>query len=208
MWSSWGDASNDKDENLRAIFLALLAMMLAIFWFLWSRKKCSKNPIPPLPPGPIGLPLLGYLPFLGTKLHREFTELARVYGPIYKLRLGSKLCVAISSPTLLKEMVRDHDTVFANHVPTTAALVGSYGARDIAFAPYGPDWRRLRMVFVSKMLSKTNLDDSYALRREEVHKSIGHIYDRIGIPIDLGKLAFSTATNNVMRMLWGGTILK
>ncbi|XP_004300719.1 PREDICTED: 3,9-dihydroxypterocarpan 6A-monooxygenase-like [Fragaria vesca subsp. vesca] len=208
MWSSWGDASNEKDENLRAILLALLAMMLATLWFLWSRKKCSKNPIPPLPPGPIGLPLLGYLPFLGTDLHHELTDLARVYGPIYKLRLGSKLCVVISSPTLLKEMVRDHDIVFANHVPITAALVGSYGERDIAFGPYGPDWRRLRMVFVSKMLSKTNLDDSYALRREEVHKSIGHIYDRIGTPIDLGKLAFDTATNNVMRMLWGGTILK
>lgn len=208
MWSSWWDASNEKDEHLRAIFLALLAMMLALLWFLRARKKYSKNPIPPLPPGPIGLPLLGYLPFLGTNLHHEFTELSRVYGPIYKLRLGSKLCVVISSPSLVKQMVRDHDTVFANHVPTTAALVGSYGANDIAFGPYGPDWRRLRKVFASKMLSKTNLDDSYALRKEELHKSIVHIYDRIGTPIDLGQLAFSTATNNIMRMLWGGTILK
>ncbi|XP_035549901.1 labd-13Z-ene-9,15,16-triol synthase, chloroplastic-like [Juglans regia] len=55
------------------------------------------------------------------------------------------------------------------------------------------------------MLSNTNLDRSYALRREEVRKSIKNVYGKIGTPIDFGELAFLTVISAVMSMLWGGT---
>ncbi|KAM5572765.1 flavonoid 3'-monooxygenase CYP75B137 [Rosa sericea] len=203
--SLWVTSNHDKGENLPAIS-TLLFMVFTLLWFLWIWKKPNRNPTPPLPPGPRGLPLLGYLPFLGANLHLEFTDMARVYGPIYKLQLGTKLCMVVSSPELVKQVVRDHDTTFANRDPTVAALIASYGATDIALRSYGSDWRKLRKVFVSLMLSKTNLDDCYALRKEEMHKSISQIYhDKIGTPTDLGQFAFSTAINTTMRMLWGAT---
>ncbi|KAL6182022.1 hypothetical protein ACLB2K_043445 [Fragaria x ananassa] len=199
-------SNHDKDENLTAI-LTLLFMVFTLLWYFWIWKKPSRNPLPPLPPGPRGLPLLGYLPFLGADLHLEFTDMARVYGPIYKLKLGTKLCVVISSPELVKQVVRDHDATISDRDPSIAAVICSFGASDIAFGSYGSDWRKLRKVFVSRMMSKTNLDDCYALRREEVHKSISHIYhDKIGIPTDLGRVAFSIAINSTMRMLWGATL--
>ncbi|PRQ20224.1 putative cytochrome P450 [Rosa chinensis] len=115
--------------------------------------------------------------------------MARVYGPIYKLQLGTKLCIVVSSPELVKQVVRDHDTTFSNRNPTIA------------------DWRKLRKVFVGQMLSKINLDDGYALRKEEVHKSISHIYhDKIGTQTDVGEFAFSTVINATLRMLWGATL--
>ncbi|KAK9984584.1 hypothetical protein SO802_034109 [Lithocarpus litseifolius] len=93
MWSRWWSASNDKDELSRANLTALVTIFAVLVWFLWAAKKSRK---PPLPPGPRGLPLLEYLPFLGTNLHRKFDQLAGVYGPIYKVWLGQKLCVVIS----------------------------------------------------------------------------------------------------------------
>ena len=62
-------------------------------------------------------------------------------------------------------MVGDHDITFANRNPTVAALAFSYGGNDIAFAPYGPEWRMLRKIFAREMLSNLNLDASYTLRR-------------------------------------------
>ncbi|KAI5328624.1 hypothetical protein L3X38_028021 [Prunus dulcis] len=56
------------------------------------------------------------------------------------------------------------------------------------------------------MLSKANLDVGYALRKEEVLKLIGHIYGKVGNPIDLGQVAFFTVINTIMRMLWGETL--
>ncbi|KAM3734927.1 hypothetical protein ACB098_10G051300 [Castanea mollissima] len=202
MWS-WWIAGNDKDGLSRANLTALVSIFAVLIWFLWAAKKPRK---PPLPPGPRGLPLLGYLPFLGTNLHRKFEELAGVYGPIYKVWLGHKLCVVVSSPSLVKEVVRDQDTIFANRDPPVAALVATYGGSDIAFSSYGPEWKKLRKMFVREMLSNANLDSSYTLRREEVKKSIRNVYDKIGTPIDLGLLAFVTGVNAVMNMVWGDSL--
>lgn len=38
--------------------------------------------------GPLGLPIIGYLPFLGPTPHRRYAELAKTYGNIYSLMFG------------------------------------------------------------------------------------------------------------------------
>ncbi|KAJ9173452.1 hypothetical protein P3X46_016584 [Hevea brasiliensis] len=134
-------------------------------------------------------------------------ELAQNYGPIYKLSIVQKLCVIISSPTLVKEIVRDQDIAFANRNPTIAAKTFSYGGKDIAFAPYGPEWRLLRKIFVREMQSNANLDAFYSLRRSKVKKSVRDVYGKkIGEPVDVGELAFLTAINMISGMFWGGTL--
>ncbi|XP_075539927.1 cytochrome P450 18a1-like [Dermacentor variabilis] len=57
----------------------------------------------PLPPGPWGLPLVGFLPFLGKEFHRTLQSLAVTYGPIYQIFLGSKRVVVISDPKLVRQ---------------------------------------------------------------------------------------------------------
>ncbi|XP_059657454.1 geraniol 8-hydroxylase-like [Cornus florida] len=203
-WTWWWKGSNKKDELARSI-LTVSGVILAIFWYLWTSVKSRKG-VAPLPPGPRGLPVVGYLPFLGTNLHVTFAELAHRYGPIYKLWLGKKLCIVLSSPSLAKEVVRDQDISFANRDATIAALVSSFGGLDIAWSPHGSYWRSMRKAFVREMLSKTNLEACYNLRKEEVRKTIRDVYAKIGKPLDIGKIIFSTESNVVMSMLWGGTL--
>jgi cytochrome P450 len=205
MWSWWWGGSDEKDELSRVIVTTLVSIFAVLIWFLWASKK-SRKVIPPLPPGPRGLPVVGYLPFLGTELHRKFEELAGVYGPIYKVWLGQKLCIVVNSPSLVKEVVRDQDAIFCNRDPPIAALVSTFGGIDIAFSSYGPDWKKLRKIFIRDMLSNANLNSSCTLRREEIKKSIKYVYDKIGTPIDLGELAFVTVVNAVTNMLWGDTL--
>ncbi|KAL0324423.1 UNVERIFIED_CONTAM: Flavonoid 3'-monooxygenase [Sesamum calycinum] len=181
-----------------AIFL-----LVSVFLYSWILNN-SRTELPPLPPGPRGLPILGYLPFLDRNLHLQFTILGRKYGPIYRLWLGSKLCIVISSPSLIKQVVRDQDTVFANRDPTIAALLGTGGV-DIITSPYGPYWRNLRKLFASEMLSHANLDASYVLRRNEVRRAIRNVQEKIGTGVDIGELIFVTELNVVMSLLWGGT---
>ncbi|KAJ7944798.1 putative Cytochrome P450 [Quillaja saponaria] len=192
-------------KAIKLYFSPIIFTILVVFWSLWNTFKRSIKVIAPLPPGPAGLPIVGYLPFLGTELHKKFAELAVDYGPIYKIRLGTKLCVVISSPTLVKEVVRDHDSIFANRDAPIAALVVSYGGNDIVFSPSGPDWRKMRKIFVREMLSNTNISESYGTRREEVNKSIKYVYDKRGIPINVGELTSAIAMNTMMSMVWGET---
>ncbi|KAK4843708.1 hypothetical protein QYF36_011671 [Acer negundo] len=181
-----------------------IVAVFAVIFFLWNLKYLRKR-VPPLPPGPRGLPIIGYLPFLGTHMHKTFTELAGVHGPIYKLWLGNKLCVVVSSPSLAKELVRDQDTIFANRDPPISVLV-LHGGKDIAWLPYGPEWRTLRKLFVSKMMGNASLDACYSLRKLEVKKIIRDIYNRSGKAIDIGELSFSASINVIQNILWGSTL--
>ncbi|KAL0326505.1 UNVERIFIED_CONTAM: cytochrome [Sesamum angustifolium] len=77
-------------DGLAVVALTVISVLASVFWYSWIFKK-SKDGTAPYPPGPRGLPILGYLPFLHLNLHHQFTELAQKYGPIYKLQLGQTL---------------------------------------------------------------------------------------------------------------------
>ncbi|KAK6118994.1 hypothetical protein DH2020_047280 [Rehmannia glutinosa] len=181
--------------------LSVSVLLISIIWYIKSLRKT-----PPLPPGPRGLPILGYLPFLGKHLLHQFTDLGHKYGPIYKLYLGNKLWVVISSPSLVKEVVRDQDAVFANRDSPVAALVGTYGGNDIAWSPYNSQWRAMRKIFVQEMMNNRSLKESYSLRKDEVRKTITHVHTKVGKPVDIGELSFRTELNVIRNMLWGGII--
>ncbi|KAH7862314.1 hypothetical protein Vadar_002860 [Vaccinium darrowii] len=204
-WIWWSDASIKKDEIAGAIVLTISILLLSIFYYRWTFLKSRNQISAPLPPGPRGLPIVGYLPFLRTNLHQQFTELAQQYGPIYKLWFGKKLCIVLNSPSLAKEVVRDQDKVFANRDPPIVALAYTYGGFDIAWAPYGSYWRTMRKVFVREMMSNTSLEDTYGLRRNEVRKTIRELHNRIGMGVNIGEISFLTIFNVVMSMLWGRT---
>ena len=203
MVSWWWDASNKPDEASQKISIALFS--LVILWFIYLLYKQNKV-TPPIPPGPYGLPFTGYLPFLGSDLHRTFTELARTYGPIFKVRLGTKNCIVISSPSVLKEVVRDQDVTFANRDTTIVAITLLHGASDIAFSNYGHEWRKMRKIFASEMLSNSNLDSAYNLRRQQVRKMVADTYEKAGGVVDIGELAFLTIMSSITSMVWGQTL--
>ncbi|KAL3610041.1 hypothetical protein D5086_001061, partial [Populus alba] len=161
---------------------------------------------PSLPPGPRGLPLIGNLASLDPDLHTYFAGLARTYGPILKLQLGHKLGIIVSSPNLAREVLKDHDITFANRDVPDVARIAAYGGSDIAWSPYGPEWRMLRKVCVLKMLSNSTLDSVYELRRREVRNIISYIYGKPGSLINVGEQTFLTILNVVTSMLWGGTV--
>ncbi|OWM71855.1 hypothetical protein CDL15_Pgr017738 [Punica granatum] len=193
-------------SNGASALAVLLTVLSLVFGFLAALRRWRNTADPVLPPGLRGLPLVGYLiPFLRQHLHREFAKLAEIYGPIYKLWLGNKLWVVISSPSLAKEISRDQDVVFANRDATIAASAVTFGGKDIAFADYGPYWRKMRKIFVREMMSSSSLDACYSLRKEEVKKCINNLHSNAGSPVDLGQLSLFLLINSIMAMLWGHT---
>ncbi|XP_042958089.1 flavonoid 3'-monooxygenase CYP75B137-like [Carya illinoinensis] len=192
------------DERFSSSTLTILISIFVVLWL--AVKNQRKAAIPPLPPGPRGLPIVGYLPFVGTELHTKFHELCGIYGPIYKVWLGNKLSIVISSPLLVKEVVRDQDAIFSNCDINIVGHTVTYGGADIALSLNSPDWKMLRKIFVREMLSPANLDSTFPLRREEVRNTIRNVYNKKGTPIDLGDMAFVTVMNAIMNMLWGGTL--
>lgn len=173
-------------------------------WAIFLLIKNQHRHQPPLPPGPLGLPIVGNLLSLDPQLHTYFSTLAQTHGPIFSLRLGTKLGVVISSGALAKEVLKDHDVTFANRDVPIAGKLATYGGLDIVWSPHGSTWRLLRKVCVKEMLGAATLDTLYGLRRREIRSMIREISETSG-PVDVGKEAFAAVTRVVIRTLWGGT---
>ncbi|KAL5748550.1 hypothetical protein ACOSQ2_025847 [Xanthoceras sorbifolium] len=197
---------NTLKINSNERFLLTFCAIFAVLWYTWMYTKSKRGGSPPYPPGPLGLPLVGNLPFLDPELHTYFASLARDHGPIFKLWLGNKLGIVVSSSALARQVLKDQDTTFANRDVPTAGLAATYGGRDIVWNPYGPEWRMLRKVCVLKMLSNTTLDSVYELRRRQLRETVGYMYSRVGSPVNIGEQMFLTILNVIANMLWGGSV--
>ncbi|KAI3703409.1 hypothetical protein L1987_73461 [Smallanthus sonchifolius] len=200
-WSWWWEVDNETDELSRTI-LTILVPILALLWYKWTISLIH-NRRTRFAPGPYGLPVFGYLPFLSHNLHERFTEMAHKYGPIFSLNLGSKFHVVVNSMDLAKVVARDLDQTFANRSPTVTALTITYGALDIAWSNNNSHWRNMRKLLVSQVLSNANLDACQGFRTSEVRKTISNVYARMGTAVDVNEIAFDTELNVVTNMLWG-----
>ncbi|GKB22919.1 cytochrome P450 76C1-like protein [Tanacetum coccineum] len=192
---------NQQDEVVRTI-LILSIPALVLLWYKWTLPYTTmgKNH---LPPGPYGLPVVGYLPFLGSNLHERFTEMAKKYGPIFSLQLGCKLHVVVNSVDLVKVVARERDHTFANRTPPITALEVTYGGVDVAWSNNTAHWRNMRKLLVNQVLSSTNLTACQSYRTHEVRKTVNQVYNKIGKKIDINEIAFKTEVNVVTSMLWG-----
>ncbi|KAK6158032.1 hypothetical protein DH2020_005346 [Rehmannia glutinosa] len=167
-------------------------------------KSNRKTPL--LPPGPRGFPIVGYLPFLRKDLHHQLTELSHQHGPIYKLWIGNKLWIVVNSTSLIKEVLRNQDAIFANRDITVAARIATYGLNDIGWAPNGSQWRNLRKIFAREILSNNSIKATYNLRKDEVRKAIRELYSKIGTPVDICELALRIDMSLLINLIWGGKI--
>ncbi|KAG6579435.1 Flavonoid 3'-monooxygenase, partial [Cucurbita argyrosperma subsp. sororia] len=188
------------DYQFRFLFTVFFAGLLIFLYTKVTRRRV------PLPPGPPGVPLLGNLPFLDPELHTYLRELGRKYGPIVKIQLGRKVGIVVNSPSVAREILKDHDVTFANRDVPQAGRLASYGSSDIVWTPYGAEWRMLRKVCVLKMLSNAALESVYKLLRREVRNTVANLYRRSGSAVNVGEQSFLTIFNAATSMLWGGTV--
>jgi len=79
-----------------------------------------------LPPGPMGLPFLGYLPFLGPEIHLTLTKLSQRFGPIYQIFLGGIRVVVLNDAALVRQAFKQ--TVFSGRPDTQLTrILQGYG---------------------------------------------------------------------------------
>lgn len=87
-----------ETQNMMIVFTsALLSVMLVQWTFNFVRQVQS------LPPGPWGIPILGYLTFMGNEKHTKFMELAKKFGSVYSTKLGFQLTVVLSDHNMIRE---------------------------------------------------------------------------------------------------------
>ena len=76
-----------------------VVLLYLIKWY--SRPKKS-------PPGPYGLPVLGYLPFFIKNPEQTACKLSKKYGPIISIRLGTEDVVLLNDFDSIRKVFTQH----------------------------------------------------------------------------------------------------
>nr|CAH0109539.1 unnamed protein product [Daphnia galeata] len=144
-----GDQVQEKEEEAHSVtgWAAWLSTVVLLgFALLWLRRQ--GNLLHRLPPGPLGLPFLGYLPWIDSLAPYEtFANLGRRYGPIYSLKLGDMLAVFISDPQLIRQAFSR--PVFSGRAPLylTHGIMKGHGL----ICAEGESWREHRRFVMNVM---------------------------------------------------------
>lgn len=116
-------------------YLVLFVSTLAFVSYLKKKSKDCSN----LPPGPVGLPILGYLPFLDVfHLGQSFKQLGERFGDVFSVKVGTELAVVLNSYEAIKKAFAQDD--LTSRPNTFMFRFFSHGEHGIASAS-GERWK-------------------------------------------------------------------
>ncbi|KAJ7013084.1 hypothetical protein NC653_002949 [Populus alba x Populus x berolinensis] len=123
------------------------------------------------PPGPRGWPIIGAIPLLGDLPHVTLAKMAKKYGPVMYLKMGTRDMVVASNPDAAQAFLKTLDLNFSNRPIDGGPTHLAYNAQDMVFADYGPRWKLLRKLSNLHMLGGKALEDWAPVRVTE----LGHM---------------------------------
>ncbi|KAM7312799.1 putative cytochrome P450 [Ixodes scapularis] len=170
----------------------LLAITAAIIWYIYQSQDNSK-----LPPGPKGVPLLGYIPFLGKNHHLKFAELAKVYGPIVRFKYGMVNVVVLNDYASVKKWL----THTAFHSRLRNVFCTNTGLLGIGTLN-GEAWRTNRRLCLGILRDngwKPAVMEEQT--KEELQYFCGKLSQYRDKPVPIKQLAMTSIANGIMKIL-------
>ncbi|CAL9760810.1 unnamed protein product [Musa acuminata subsp. burmannicoides] len=169
-------AASQQQSDIFLILSLITVVSSAVFLLRWTRRQGR----PPCPRDPSACRSSAAFS-LEPDLHRYFARLARAYGPDFSLRLGTRLYVVLSSPAAVREVLKDHDVIFANHDPPASTTTVPRAQHGLLWSPHGTLWRTLRKVTVREFIGGGSRNEAVrSLLRREVRRAIARLRAREG----------------------------
>uniref|UniRef100_A0A0E0P5D3 Cytochrome P450 n=1 Tax=Oryza rufipogon TaxID=4529 RepID=A0A0E0P5D3_ORYRU len=167
--------------NIIIISIAMTILLLVVFFCRMLGNMEGKNmrkKQPKLPPGSATMPVLGNIQqILMNKpvfrwIHRLLDEMDT---EILCLRLGSVHVIAIASPEMAREALRKNDAVLTSRPVSFAWRAFSFGYKNTTGST-GDQWKKMRRVLVSEILSSAMERRMLGQRVEEADHLVNYVY--------------------------------
>ncbi|CCM07188.1 uncharacterized protein FIBRA_09529 [Fibroporia radiculosa] len=127
-------------SSVELVFLvSIVASTLVAFYFNHVRPRGS------LPPGPVGIPLLGNLLQVNAlRPHPQFREWAARYGPIFSLRMGPQQMIVLNTAEAADELLVNRSKVYSSRSPPHVAQDIVSDGQRMVLLPYDREWKIVR----------------------------------------------------------------
>ncbi|PIN03868.1 Cytochrome P450 CYP2 subfamily [Handroanthus impetiginosus] len=180
-------------ENKICIWIKLLSLVALCFatriiknWLKIFIKKRSQYP---LPPGPIGWPIIGSIPEMMKNkptfrwIHKLMQELNT---EIACIRLGNTYVIPVTSPELSREFLKKQDAIFASRPNCMSGKLASNGYMTAVLSPMGEQWKKMRRILVSEVLSPRMHKWLHEKRCEEADHLVRYVHKQCQNPLTEG----------------------
>lgn len=188
-------------ELLSSIFAINIMVVLLVIVFLIGYWYVT---IPGgIPPGPLGLPLVGYLPFMGRDPHVILDRLAMKYGQIFSVYFGNQLVIVLNNYESVKEALIKQAEIFSGRPKNMTFNIQNPDKYNIATTD-GVLWRDHRRfvlnVFRDCGVGKIRIEP---LIMNEIQHFMDEIKKFSGQPKDFSELLALSVANNIFLLAFG-----
>ncbi|XP_072103208.1 cytochrome P450 1B1 [Mobula birostris] len=130
--------------GVQLVLALVLSAVLGLLVWKWLQHQLREWDRPSLP-GPFPWPVIGNAAQLGDLPHITFSGMARRYGNVFRLKLGSRTVVVLNGEEVIRQALIRQGGDFAGRPDFTSFKVVS-GGRSLAFRSNGQLWKSHRKV--------------------------------------------------------------
>ncbi|KDP45698.1 hypothetical protein JCGZ_17305 [Jatropha curcas] len=134
-----------------------------------------------LPPGPKPWPIIGCLlaKYRNEPAFRWIHNLMKQMNTeIACIRLGNVHVIPVTCPKISCEILKAQDANFATRPISMSTRFTSKGYLTTILAPFGDQWKKMRTVLVTEMLSAAKQRRFYGARVEEANHLVRYVYNQ------------------------------
>ncbi|XP_071493084.1 cytochrome P450 2D28-like [Diadema antillarum] len=162
-----------SDKDSYTVFLIFAAIIIAVIWYVhqasWWRYR--------LPPGPLGVPVLGMLPYLDPKNPAKSIEvMSKRYGKVFSGNLGNHRAVFLNDYETMKEAFSRSDDSLSDRPRISVFELYSSG-NGVACCYIDNHWKTQRR-FALRALRNCGMGRHDGFLCKEIVREAGTMLDR------------------------------
>ncbi|KAJ3474182.1 hypothetical protein NLG97_g9955 [Lecanicillium saksenae] len=181
-----------------------LYIAVAVIIGLSLQKKFATVTGEAIPNGPVGLPVLGSLPFLAKYPERTLHYWKKIYGGLYSIRLGNQLVIVVSDPEIAKDLMVTNGAIFSSRKNMFIKSHTIFHGRAITATQYNNE-RKHRRIAMTRLTQRAVDSYSSSLDNEAMAliKSLLDASSRGRIPVDPQLHSGRCSLNNMTNIVFG-----
>nr|GMD21142.1 isoleucine N-monooxygenase 2-like [Ipomoea batatas]GME04418.1 isoleucine N-monooxygenase 2-like [Ipomoea batatas] len=176
-------------SSILLLMMILIISVLLLFSCIWILGKQKANKQLRLPPGPMAWPIVGCFPQLlrNKPVFKWMLNMMEdMNTEIACFNLGGTNVIAVTSPEVAREVLKKQDSVFASRPTCMSAELISSNYLTSVVAPMGEQWKKMRRVLSSHVVSPNALNWLSHKRATEADHLVRYIYNQCIRNVDAG----------------------
>ncbi|XP_040204252.1 cytochrome P450 2K6-like isoform X1 [Rana temporaria] len=180
-----------------------IVLVLSILYILIILKKWNKDNVKTFPPGPWALPFIGNLHIMDLKKpHCTYIELAKKYGPVFSVQLGTRKIVVLAGYEAVKDALVNNAEEFGGRGKTRILqdMDNDFGVVHSR----GENWKVMRRFTLTTLrdfgMGKSSIEEKIIEECSYVIKSFESLK---GKPFDNTMMINAAVANIIVSVLLG-----